>query len=220
MNDNNYITIQGWMRTRLNLKGVELMVYAIIYGFSQDGESVFSGTARYLAEWVGVTRRSMMDILKKLVDKGLLVKIDKVVNGVGLVDYKVNLKSVENFIGYEKFSQGGCEKMLHHIDNIDNNITTADAVVSNPDTHKKKHFWVKGYSDAECWSALRGCRKLDNKVLMDMAEGGAMDIDLNGRLIWRFGEGLDREAAFEVLKERAKEKKEQEGIDKKKKEVV
>lgn len=214
MNDNNYITIQGWMRTRLNLKGIELMVYAIIYGFSQDGESVFSGTANYLAEWVGVSRMSIMRALQKLVEDGLLIKMDKIVNGVKLVDYKVNVT------GCNKMLQGGCEKMLHHIDNIDNNITTADAVVSNPATPKKKHFWVKGYSDAECWSALRGCRKLDNKVLMDMVEGGAKDIDLNGRLIWRFGEGLDREAAFWVLKERAKEKKEQEGIDKEKKEVV
>lgn len=214
MLENNYITIQGWMRTKLNLKGVDLMVFAIIYGFSQDGQSVFSGTANYLAEWVGVSRMSIMRALQKLVEEGLLIKLDKIVNGVKLVDYKINVT------GCNKMLQGGYDKMLHHIDNIDNNITTADAVVSNPDTHKKKHFWVKGYSDAECWSALRGCRKLDNKVLIDMVEGGAKDIDLNGRLIWRFGEGLDREAAFWVLKERAKEKKEQEKIDKKKKEVV
>ncbi len=31
----NYITIAGWMREDLDLKGVELIIYAIIYGFSQ-----------------------------------------------------------------------------------------------------------------------------------------------------------------------------------------
>ena len=35
MNADNYINIQGWMRTDLDLKGNELLVYAIIYGFSQ-----------------------------------------------------------------------------------------------------------------------------------------------------------------------------------------
>lgn len=30
----NYITIQGWMRTELDLKGNELNLYAIIYGFT------------------------------------------------------------------------------------------------------------------------------------------------------------------------------------------
>ena len=211
MNDNNYITIQGWMRTRLNLKGVELMVFAIIYGFSQDGESVFSGTARYLAEWVGVSRRSMMDILRKLVDKGLLVKIDKVVNGVGLVDYKVNLESVKNFIGYERFSQGGCEKMLHHKNNIDNNNNTVVVVDNNisptptaPTTTQK--FWVKGYSDAECWAALRGCRKRKTEELVEMAEGSPKDFNMNGDPIWRYGERLDQQAAFAVLQERKRKK--------------
>lgn len=205
MIDNNFITIQGWMRTKLNLKGTDLMVFAIIYGFSQDGQSVFSGTANYLAEWVGVSRMSIMMALKKLVKDGLLVKVDKIVNGVKLVDYRVN------FTGCKKFLQGGCKETLQHNNIIDNNITTADAVVTTP---HKKGFWVKGYSDAECWRALRGCRKLDNKTLMDMVEGGMKDIDLNGKPIWRFGEGLDREAAFEVLRERARAKKSGEGIDK------
>ena len=38
MNKNSYITIQSWMREELGLSGNELMTYAIVYGFSQDGE--------------------------------------------------------------------------------------------------------------------------------------------------------------------------------------
>ena len=33
----NYVAIQGWMITDLNLKGNDLLIYAVIYGFSQDG---------------------------------------------------------------------------------------------------------------------------------------------------------------------------------------
>ena len=31
----NYITIQGWMVTELKLKGNELLIYALIFGFTQ-----------------------------------------------------------------------------------------------------------------------------------------------------------------------------------------
>ena len=35
----NFVIIQGWMITDLKLKGNQLMIFAAIYGFSQDGES-------------------------------------------------------------------------------------------------------------------------------------------------------------------------------------
>ena len=56
INDKNYLHIEGWMRTQLGLKGNELMIYALIYGFSQDGNSWFCGSAGYISEWVGITR--------------------------------------------------------------------------------------------------------------------------------------------------------------------
>ena len=40
----NYYSVQGWMVKDLNLKGNELAVFAIIYGFSQDNETWFTGS--------------------------------------------------------------------------------------------------------------------------------------------------------------------------------
>ena len=40
----NYYSVQGWMVKDLNLKGNELAVFAIIYGFSQDNETVLKST--------------------------------------------------------------------------------------------------------------------------------------------------------------------------------
>ena len=31
----NYVVVQGWMITELGLKGNELLIYAVIHGFSQ-----------------------------------------------------------------------------------------------------------------------------------------------------------------------------------------
>lgn len=112
INDGNYISIQGWMVNRLNLKGNELLVYAIIYGFSQDGESRYTGSRRYLADWCGCAMRTVDNTLASLVAKGLIAKHDKTVNGVHLCDYSIT-PVLQNL-------QGGAAKIAHH--NIEDNI--------------------------------------------------------------------------------------------------
>lgn len=85
--DNNFIAIQGWMRTKLNLKGNELLIYALIYGFSQDGNSKFSGTRRYIAEWCGCSLKTVDNTIASLLAKKLIVKHEKYVNGIRMCDY-------------------------------------------------------------------------------------------------------------------------------------
>ena len=88
INPGTYYTVQGWMREELGLKDKELTVYAIIYGFSQDGTSEYSGSARYLAEWIGCSRRTIVDVLAGLVEKGCLDKKTFVQNGVTFCNYR------------------------------------------------------------------------------------------------------------------------------------
>lgn len=95
MKDNNYIQISGWMVKKLGLKGNDLLAYALIYGFSQDGSSCFAGSAKYIADWLNIDRRNALVVLGRLVDRGLIVKNDKIVNGVKLCDYQVVLNNVE-----------------------------------------------------------------------------------------------------------------------------
>ena len=88
----NYINIQGWMVTDLKLKGNDLLIYAIIYGFTQDGEQWFDGSRQYLAEWCNSTKQGVSKNLNLLVKKGYLVKEDIFVNNVKFCKYKANLK--------------------------------------------------------------------------------------------------------------------------------
>ena len=67
--DSNFITILAPMITKLKLKGNELLVFALIHGFSQDGESRFKGSLRYLIEWTGLDKSTVIKLLKQLVDK-------------------------------------------------------------------------------------------------------------------------------------------------------
>ena len=72
--DENYFQIQGWMRTKLNLTGNELLIFAIIFGFSQDGETKFYGSIDYLSEFAGTSRPTTIKVLKSLLEKGLITR--------------------------------------------------------------------------------------------------------------------------------------------------
>ena len=82
----NFIAIQGWMVTELGLKGNSLLIYAIIYGFSQDGEQVFNGSLQYLADWTNSTKQGVLKSLRSLIDAGLIGKKEKNINGVKFVE--------------------------------------------------------------------------------------------------------------------------------------
>lgn len=86
--DTNFVTIQGWMRAKLNLKGNELLVYAVIYGFSQIAGAKFTGSRKYLAEWCGCSMATIDRTLNSLVDKGLISKTSHITKyGYRAVEY-------------------------------------------------------------------------------------------------------------------------------------
>ena len=163
--DENFISIQGWMVNRLNLKGNELIAYAVIYGFSQDGESMYTGSRRYLADWCGCSVKTVGNALASLVAKGLISKHDKTVNGVHLCDYSITMVG-KNFpggrektsLGVGKNFPGGREKTsLHNIeDNIDVDTiedkkerkrhsfdAIIDAYTNSPDTKELLGEWLQ-----------------------------------------------------------------------------
>ena len=94
--DENYYQISGWMINRLNLKGAMLLVYAIIYGFSQDGECEFKGSRQYLCDFIGVTKPTIDKALDDLCKKNFITKISETYNNVTFNKYKIN-KDMLNF---------------------------------------------------------------------------------------------------------------------------
>ena len=75
LNNKNYIAIADWMIQDLDLSGRELLTYAIIYGFSQDGQSSFTGSLEYLAAWLNISHsNNVLRVLKSLQDKKLITK--------------------------------------------------------------------------------------------------------------------------------------------------
>lgn len=122
MKNENYITILGWMVNELKLKGNELFCYAIIYGFSQDGEHEFNGSSSYIAETLGITKPAVLDILKKLTEKDLIIKTENIANNVKSCTYKTNLETVKKLYWGDKESlSGGGKETLPNNNNIYNN---------------------------------------------------------------------------------------------------
>ena len=82
-----YVTIYDWM-LELGLKPCELIAYSVIWSFWKEGK-VFTGSASYLAKWMGVSRKhTVYDALTSLVEKGHILKTEKWEKGQHLCDYR------------------------------------------------------------------------------------------------------------------------------------
>ena len=136
--DDNYFLVSGWMINRLDLKGVALQVFSIIYGFSQDGETCFTGSLQYLMDFTNASKPTIIKALKELVDRGFVLKIENEMNGVKFNKYKANLLVVKNFNqGCKETLPGGCqvslpggskESLPNNISNINKNNISKDIV--------------------------------------------------------------------------------------------
>lgn len=90
------VTIQGWMTIDLGLKGNELLVYALIYSFSKDGETEFYGNRRYISKWFNMVNTTVDNTLKSLMAKGLIIKCTEEKNGIIQNHYRANLDILIN----------------------------------------------------------------------------------------------------------------------------
>lgn len=70
----NHVTIDGWMINELELSGSELIVYGLIWGFSQTENQWCTASQAYIARWANISTRGLRKILDKLEEKGLLIK--------------------------------------------------------------------------------------------------------------------------------------------------
>lgn len=78
--DESYYAIFGWMTNpkKMNLSGLELQLFAIIFGFcqSQPLNGYFAST-NYLAEFTGATPRGVRKALDGLIDKGYIIRVEQ-----------------------------------------------------------------------------------------------------------------------------------------------
>ena len=122
MRSDNYIVIQGWMCNELELKGNELLIFALIHGFSQDGVSTFKGGRKYIADTFNISLPTVDKALQELVVKQYIIKesFDDYINAN---HYWVNFEVVKKLYegGKEILPGGGKETLLNNNSKQTNN---------------------------------------------------------------------------------------------------
>lgn len=87
-NRSSFVVIQEWMLD-LDLDLIETVIFAVIWGFSQDGESRFRGSWKYLQNSAKCSRAKVSRTIKRLVELGYIKKNDQTVGGVKVCEYYI-----------------------------------------------------------------------------------------------------------------------------------
>ncbi len=128
LKNENHLVIHGWMINELALKGLPLMVFAIIYGFTQTDEQYFTGSLKYISEWTGSSTRSCINAINSLIEQGYIEReYYKDSKNINRTRYVTLLGGTSEKISHsEKFSHSeknsGAPVKNFHTDNINNNI--------------------------------------------------------------------------------------------------
>ena len=154
----NYTNIPNFAGDVLRLKGIEKEIYSIIYGFSQDSESRFTGSINYLCRVTLFSRKTVSDTLKSLSEYNLIIKYVKDVNGVQFCEYAYNKETLK-----EKLSE--YENSLNNEESEDYTpsvkITTPHVEIThniidnNIDINIKEKIYKKESSEKEIFEEFR-----------------------------------------------------------------
>ena len=99
----------GWyyvitQEIRESFEGKEADVFAVINGYSQEGQGCFFGSLAQLSQFCGIkSKTTTQKILKSLLAKGAIVKGEESHNGVRFCTYKVD----KDWYGMPKIDMGG-----------------------------------------------------------------------------------------------------------------
>ena len=222
-----YIHIQWWMAQRLKLSGNELLTYAIVYGFSQDGESAFLGSSKYVSYALRVSRPTAIKALDSLTSKGLIIKTQEKINDVVFNRYKANLQVIKDFDrpykeslqgGYKESLQGGYKETLHsnkykELNNKEINKDIGDNNAPQPentvisDKPKRNKFVIPTVEDIQEYCDERG-NNIDAQRFIDYYSARGWMLGKNHIKDWKACvRTWERNDSFKPKQEKQPEKK-------------
>lgn len=102
----------------MGLSGNDLVVFALINGFSQNGQGCFYGSLAYICETCGIAKRTAVYILQGLVERGFITKTETYHNGVKSVAYQASAKYA---MEVQKMHRGSAENAPNNKEDININ---------------------------------------------------------------------------------------------------
>lgn len=166
MKSDNFVVIQGWMVNELNLKGNDLLVFALIYGFTRDGRTKFASGRTYIAESFNISLPTVDKSLQHLVALNYIVK-ESCQNQSDTDKYYANISSKETLLPSNISSK---ETLPNKNTNISNNTikqlslfnTNNKEVINKEDTYSEKIKWFVDNFNSICVS-LPKCVRMSGK---------------------------------------------------------
>jgi hypothetical protein len=179
MKNNNYVTLMGWMFNDLNLKGNEVLIYGLIYGFAQDGKSEFEGSLGYIEDTLNLSRNTVISTLKKLIKNKHIVKRQKSVNKVIYNTYVLGssvsaLGSAEtNKKVVQKLTKGSAISAPNNtINNTNKESDSALSFLKENSPQRYEVFEMQYKSKIENW--IKFIKDFNNKVIIE-----GLEFDIN-----------------------------------------
>lgn len=112
--------------TKLN----EVIAFAIIHGFSQDGESCCSKAYSYISEFLMCDRRTAIKVINSLEEKGLIKKEQYEINSVKFNRYKVPVEVVKKF-HHQCTDVTTSDNLSPQINNYNNTNSSNSLIINN-----------------------------------------------------------------------------------------
>lgn len=142
-NKDYYVLVHSWMIKELNLSGNELLIYAVIYGFTQDNESEYKGGSRYMCEALNISERSFFNAIKKLISDNL---IEKVIDR-GNVNYKVKKEKKDTAESAVDTEKSAVETAKNALNTAESAVETAEFADSNNNINNNKKIDKENYNN-------------------------------------------------------------------------
>ena len=96
----NFIVIQGWMLSDLNLSGNELLTYAFIYGLTQWNDDKQNETCsfsyEYLSAILKIGKKATIKVIERLEQKGYIERISTYLEGEKITKNKYKILCVSS----------------------------------------------------------------------------------------------------------------------------
>ncbi len=164
------------MVTQLGLSGNNLIIFALIHGFTKDGFHKFEGSIDYICKWTNVSRPTVISSLKTLVECGYLNKEEKMFNNVKYCAYTTNYNEIiggskEICPPVKKLNLGRQETLPNNnIDNDDNKLsstTNYDEIQAKWEELNPNLPSIRGFNEKRK-KALKQLMKNNNATIEDL----------------------------------------------------
>lgn len=162
----------GWyyvitQEIREAFEGKEADVFAVINGFSQEGQGYFYGSLAQLSQFCGIkSKTTTQKILKSLQTKGYIVKEEEIRNGVKYCTYRV-------------------AKNWYTISETDTGISE----IGTNNKYRKENINIPPYISKDIYSPneKKSAKKRNPKEKKEYAEGVRLTEEEYGRLCREYG---------------------------------